>query len=116
MRKFLVSLLTVSILCSVCGLASARQPAQVRYQSRYQLLGFLLRSFSVCPGATKQSMDVAFNLVGGPEYQSLSRAYPETTKNWMTEGAGNFNNMVMRDGIRSACKHAKQALRRAKRT
>jgi hypothetical protein len=76
------------------------------YMSRYYLAGFLLRAAKVCGGDTKRTIDAAFNLLGTPELEKMSKAYPDTTEQWMLEGGNNLNTGVMKEGIERTCDDA----------
>ena len=91
----------------------AAQAAQF-YQSRYILAGFLLRAAAVC-NSGKRTVDAAMNLLGTAELMAMSKAYPNTTEAWMSQGAGTFNNGVMTDGVGAACAYATTVRRQAEK-
>jgi hypothetical protein len=76
------------------------------YQTSYYFSGFLLRSSSVCGGDWKHSVEVALRLISSDELRRIGKAYPDTTKQWASEGAANFNTGVMQSGIQEACRFA----------
>ena len=73
------------------------------YHSRYLLTGFLLRAAAVCEDDSKRTIDAGFRLLDDPELKAISKAYSQTVGRWMEEGASNFNDGVMTDGVRKAC-------------
>jgi hypothetical protein len=95
--------LCISLTISV---AADAQTASVYYQSRYHLSGLLLRASAVCGGDWKRTVDAAFNLISTPELKAISKAYPDTTEQWLKGGADNFNTGVMTDGLAKACAFA----------
>jgi hypothetical protein len=87
--------------------------AATAYRSRYFLAGFLLRAAKVCGGDFKRTIDAGLGLLATSELMWVSRAYPDTTGQWMQEGANNLNTGVMQDGIEEACAVANTARARA---
>jgi hypothetical protein len=105
------SLFAARIVAGLCIAVTISAPADaqtagVYYQSRFHISGVLLRAAMVCGGDYKRTVRAAFDLVGNPELKAISKAYPETTQQWMKGGADNFNTGVMTDGLASACTYA----------
>ena len=86
--------------------AANSQDASTFYHSRYLLAGFLLRAGAVCGADSKRTIDAAFGLLNTSELKAVSKSYPDTTGQWMGEGAANFNNGVMKNGIGPTCAYA----------
>lgn len=104
------TLMPVAFVVS-CNCASA-QDKRVFYESRYTLVGFLVRAANVC-GGNKRDFEVAFSLVAPDEMKAFSTAFPKTTAEWMQRGAENFNTGVMKDGIPANCTYALEVLKKA---
>ena len=83
-----------------------RESAATFYHSRYMLAGFLLRAGAVCGGDSKRNIAAGFGLLSTEEFKTMSKAYPDTTHQWMEEGATNFNNGTMTDGVGAACAYS----------
>jgi hypothetical protein len=88
------------------------QDASTVYEARYQLTGYLLRAANVCQ-ADKKQVGASFALVSSDEMKAFSRAFPQLTERWMTNGANLFNVWVMKDGLQPACDHALETLKKA---
>ena len=86
--------------------AISRESAATFYHSRYVLAGFLLRAGAVCGGDWKRTITAGFRLLSVEEFKTMSKAYPDTTHQWMDEGAANFNTGTMTDGVGASCAHA----------
>jgi hypothetical protein len=100
------------ILVTISAAADA-QTAGAYYQSRYHISGFLLRAALVCGGDYKRTVAAGLDLVSTTELKAVSKAYPDTTQQWMKGGADNFNTGVMTDGLASACAYALTVRRKA---
>jgi hypothetical protein len=77
--------------------------AEVAYRSRFFVAGVLFRAGEICSQNYKRLADAAFDMLDDPELKHLSGAFPETTKQWMLEGATSLNTGVMHDGIEKTC-------------
>lgn len=77
--------------------------AEAIYRSRFFVAGSLLRAGDICPNGYKELVDAAFDMLDAPELKRLSGAFPETTQQWMLEGATSLNTGVMHDGIEKTC-------------
>ena len=94
-------------------LACAQDTASTYYKSRYFVAGFLLRSSKVCGGDWKRTIRASFDFIGTPELKTITKSYPDTIKQWMGEGAGNFNTGVMTNGVAAACAKATETRQKA---
>jgi hypothetical protein len=103
---------SVCIALSVNCKEAAAQDKRVIYESRYTLVGFLLRAANVC-GGDKRDIQAAFSLLDPDELKAFSKAFPKTTAEWMQRGSEKFNAGVMKDGIPSACTYALEVLKKA---
>jgi hypothetical protein len=83
-----------------------RESEEAFYHSRYMLAGFLLRAGAVCSGDWKRTIAAGFGLLSSEEFKTMSKAYPDTSHQWMDEGATNFNTGTMTDGVGAACAYA----------
>jgi hypothetical protein len=86
------------------------------YQARYQLAGFLMRAGAVCEQAAKRTVSAGLRLLGSSELKSISRNFPDTTRQWMTAGAEKFNTSVMDEGVTEACDFAMTVCQKAEET
>ena len=77
--------------------------AGLDYHLHFYFAGFLLRAGNVCEGDFKRTIEDAFALIADSQLKRLSNAYPDTTHQWMEEGADNFNKGVMTSGLDKAC-------------
>ena len=93
--------------------ACAQDTAASFYQARYFISGFLLRSSSVCGGNWKRTVKASMDFIGTPELKVITQSYPHTTKQWLAEGAGNFNTGVMTSGVAAACAEASKMRQKA---
>jgi len=82
------------------------------YRARFFISGMLMRASIVCGKNWMGKAKVGLDLISTPEMRDLTRAYPQTTKKWLQEGAANFNDGVMKDGIPAACAFANEMLRK----
>jgi hypothetical protein len=80
--------------------------AQAYYASRYFVAGFLMRASAVCGGDWKRTVAAGSDILRTAELKAISRGFPNRTREWMMEGADNFNAGVMADGIGAACSYA----------
>jgi hypothetical protein len=88
--------------------------AALDYHLHFYFAGFLLRAGIVCEakeGDFGRTTKDAIDLVAAPELKRLSKAYPDTTRQWMEEGADNFNKGVMTSGLDKACAFATTTIR-----
>jgi hypothetical protein len=88
--------------------------AGLQYHLRFYFAGFLLRAGEVCTrdmGDFERTSADAINLLDEPELDRLSKAYSATTRQWMAEGANNFNKGVMTSGLDKACAFATTTIR-----
>jgi hypothetical protein len=100
---FLVSLVIAGLIFAATAMS---QDAATFYKSRYFLAGFLLRAGYACDRENKRTIKAAFDLLGTADLKMMSKAYPDTTKQWMEDGAANFNTGAMKDGIGATCEYA----------
>jgi hypothetical protein len=109
-----IAILTSIVLGGVSVLPSIlhAEDARVVYEARYQTTGYLLRAASACT-ADKQQIDASFVLVSSDEMKAFSRAFPQLTERWMTNGANLFNTSVMKQGLQRACDYALATLKKA---
>ena len=85
------------------------------YEERFIVTGALLRAAIVC-GWQAQHIEDALSPVSAAELQSIARAYPKTTEQWMMNGANTFNSQVMQMGVKAACDLAVKVRREAVKT
>lgn len=109
----IISLSLATWMALISYKSGAADDKRVFYEARYTMVGFLTRASLVC-GGDKHDFDVAFSLVNPDELKAFSRAFPETTKQWMLHGTNIFNTGVMKDGIPAACDFALKKLQEAK--
>lgn len=76
------------------------------YRNRFMVAGFFLRAGEVCEADGRRLIEAAFDFLGSEEIKAVSKAFPNATEKWMTEGADGFNSTVLKDGIRPACASA----------
>jgi hypothetical protein len=108
-QKAAGSLVLASLI--VFAMRAVARNAATFHESRYSLMGFLLRSSAVCGGDAKPTIDAAFGLVSSPEFMAMNKGYPQTTQKWMGEGAANFNNAVMTDGVGGSLRARRECAR-----
>ena len=90
--------------------AAAQQDA--RYEARYVIAGFLVRSVEVCGGDQQRTLDTAHKFVGSSEYRGVAQAAPERAAKWLDEGINIFDADATDQGTEAACSHAALARRR----
>ncbi len=112
------SVAAAALLCLaiVLPLSCRAQTAAEVYRARLLVSGYLLRSSVACPGPrSRHTVELALRFAAGGDLRAFSRAFPKQSEQWMTEGAGNFNDDVANKGITAACKEAAGMVRSADR-
>jgi hypothetical protein len=111
MRRAIRTAVVLGVVATLPSIPHA-QDANVVYEARYQTTGYLLRAATVCQ-ADKQQIQASFVLVNSDEMKVFSRAFPQLTKQWMTNGANLFNTSVLKEGLQPACDYAIATLKKA---
>jgi hypothetical protein len=101
MQREKVKMLSMIVAAMLAASSASAENANVRYHDHFYFSGFFLRAAKVCD--EKKYIYLAARLISTPELKKVGAAFPETTKQWMFSGADDFNDGVMRGGIKKAC-------------
>jgi hypothetical protein len=100
-----IALVLAGLIAFMCPVL-AQTPGDY-YMAGYFLAGTYLRAAVVCD--RKDFVERSFSFISSNEFKAFSKAYPNTIKQWMTQGGKNFNDLVMKEGIPSACREVAKA-------
>lgn len=105
--QFSVGILTASILCDRVGAQQSQMTKQKWLQQTYQRSRMLLRAGTVCDEKQKEYIAWGFKIQTlDDDVKAVAKSFPKLAEQWMMEGAGQMNSMVMQEGVKSACLRA----------